>query len=304
VDSKGFLYISDRANHRIRKISPSRAVTTLVGSDSQGSTDGPVASATFHSPVGISVDQNGNVYVADNDKIRRISVGGVVSTLVDGASEGAQFHGLVVDNRGNVYFTDKKTHRIFKITAGPKRKISILAGTGYPGYKDGLWDKAYFNSPSGLAVCNISGDVYVADYGNHRIRRISNPASPSRQVVTIAGSGTKGDHDGVGIAACFNFPRDVCCHPDGVSSPNAGASVGALYVLDESHRLKKIDLYSGEVTSLIGTGSAGYRDVGSASFNYPRGMAMDGNGTIWVSDTYNHRIRKIMYWSTIDGEVL
>jgi len=185
----------------------------------------------------------------------------------------------------------KKSHRIFKISPPPKRKVAILAGMNFSGYRDGPCGEALFNSPSGLTVDPVSGDLFVADYGNHRIRRI-NPVT--QMVTSFAGNGTHGDHNGPSNSACFN-------NPSGVAYDSQRES---LFVTDENHKLKQVNIRTGEVTTIVGVGSAGYKDGAAAMFNYPHGVAVDSLGTIFIADTYNHRIRKVIYWSAIDGEVL
>ncbi len=170
VDGAGNVYVADRYNHRIRKITTSGVVSTLAGS-SQGYTDGTGTSAQFYNPTGVAVDGAGNVYVADlsNHRIRKITTSGVVSTLAgstsgyaDGTGTSAQFNnpsGVAVDGAGNVYVADLSNHRIRKITA--LGVVSTLAGSTY-GYADGTGTSASFDKPYGVAV-DGAGNVYVAD---------------------------------------------------------------------------------------------------------------------------------------------
>ena len=191
----------------------------------------------------------------------------------DATGTAAQFNlptGVAVDSSDNVYVADEENNRIRKIT--PEGEVSTFAGDGTKGYKDGTNEEAQFNYPYGVAL-DSSGSVYVADKGNHRIRKIT----PEGEVSTLAGDGTKAE---------FNYPGDI-----------AVDSFGNLYVTDTSnHRIRKITP-EGEVRTLAGGGQKGYKDaVGTkAEFRYPSGVAMDSDGILYVADADNYRIRKIEY---------
>lgn len=295
VDSSGNVYVADRNNNRIRKITPSGNVTTLAGGggggwNGSGSANGAGTSASFYSPNGVAVDVGGNVYVADqtNQRIRKISPSGSVTTLAGSGSQGsangvgtsATFtnpEDVAVDGSGNVYVADTYNHLIRKIT--PSGNVTTLAGSGSEAYADGQGTLASFWFPQGVAV-DGSGNVYVADTRNNRIRKIT----PSGYVTTLAGSGNEAFADGQGTSASFISPTSVAL--DGS---------GNVYVASEDHRIRKITP-SGSVTTLAGAGSQGSADgVGtSATFNFPSGVAVDGSGNVYVADKDNHRIRKIM----------
>jgi hypothetical protein len=181
VDAAGNVYVGDRDNHRIRKITPAGAVSTLAGS-TQGFADGTGTAARFNFPAGVAVDAAGNVYVADtfNQRIRKITPAGAVSTLAgsgtagfaNGVATAAQFNfpaGVAVDAAGNVYVGDRDNHRIRKIT--PAGAVSSLAGST-AGFADGTGTAARFNFPEGVAV-DAAGNVFVADAFNQRIRKIN-----------------------------------------------------------------------------------------------------------------------------------
>ncbi len=186
VDASGNVYVADNGNNKIRKISPSGLVTTLAGSNAYGSADGQGTDARFQSPSGVCVDALGNVYVADYNKIRKISPSGLVTTLAgynaygsaDGQGAAARFQspvGVCVDASGNVYVADNGNHKIRKIS--PNGLVSTLAGSGTQGSVDGEGMSANFSSLEGICV-DSSGNVYVADAGNHnfssnKIRKIS-----------------------------------------------------------------------------------------------------------------------------------
>ena len=187
VDSFGNVYVADESNHRIRKITPAdriedRVVSTFAGSGTANSGNGTGTAAQFYFPGGVAVDSSDNVFVADsgNNRIRKITPAGVVSTLAgstegfaDGIGNTAQFNGplgVAVDSSGNVYVADSYNHLIRKIT--PAGVVSTLAGTGTEGFADGTGDTAQFYFPTGVAVDSY-GNVYVADSNNHRIRKIT-----------------------------------------------------------------------------------------------------------------------------------
>jgi len=258
-------------------------VTTLAGS-TLGFTDG--ALAQFNLPYGVAVDADGNVYVADagNHRIRKISAAGVVTTLagstfgyLDGTGAAARFNfpeGVAVDADGNVYVADAGNHRIRKITAAGV--VTTLAGSTF-GYLDGTGAAARFNFPSGVAV-DAAGNVYVADAGNDRIRKVT----AAGVVTTLAGS-TLGFADCTGAAARFNFPFGV-----------AVDAAGNVYVADaQNNRIRKITA-AGVVTTLAGS-TLGFVDgTGAAArFSSPQGVAVDAAGNVYVADASNDRIRKV-----------
>ena len=271
-------------------------VTTLAGSGSPGFADGAGKEASFKYPAGIALDGIGNIYLADayNNRIRKITPAGVVTTLAgsgkegfaDGMGKDAVFNGpagIAIDRDGNIYTAEWKGHRVRKIT--PAGVVTTLAGSGKAGFADGTGAEASFNTPQGVAV-DASGNVYVSESGNHRIRKIS----PSGVVTTVAGSGKPGFADGTGAEANFKSPTGIALD-----------AVGNVYVSDTgNHQIRKITP-SGVVTTLAGSGKPGFQDGQGtkASFNVPFGLAVDRNGNIYVADMGNHRIRKI----TPDGFV-
>ena len=235
VDSSGTVYVADRVNQRIRKITPAGVVTTLAGSGVAGYADGTGTAAEFINPQGVAVDPSGTVYVADtnNHRIRKITPAGVVTTLAgsgtygfaEGTGGSAQFNypnSVAVDSSGTVYVADLGNNRIRKIT--PAGAVTTLAGGG-SGFADGTGSAAQFNNPSGVAVGSF-GIVYVADGSNNRIRKIT----PAGVVTTLAGDGLTGFVDGTGIGARFNNPFGVAVN-----------SSGTAYIADTyNQRIRKI----------------------------------------------------------------
>ena len=293
LDTTGNVYIADQWNCTIRKITPDGVVTRLAGIvGAPGSQDGPVNIARFSYPQGVAVDGAGTVYVADtgNSTIRKITPGGVVSTLagwpgftgsLDGTGSGARFDdpfSLAVDGAGYIYVADTDNSTIRKIT--PEGTVSTLAGlAGQWGSADGTGSNARFGGPNGVTV-DSAGTVYVADTGNHTIRKVTSGGVVS----TLAGlAPTWGSADGPGSAARFWGPQDL-----------AVDTVGNVFVADAHNQtIRKVSL-EGVVTTLAGsvTVSGSTDGAGSAAqFYAPRGIAVSNSGDLYIADTVNHTIR-------------
>jgi sugar lactone lactonase YvrE len=215
ADAAGNVYVADYGNNAIRRVTAAGVVTTLAGSGISGSTNGTGAAASFRGPTSVAVDAAGNVYVADvhNNLIRKISTAGVVTTLAGSGTSGstngtgtsASFNypaGVAVDAAGNVYVADSGNNLIRKITASGV--VTTFAGNGTAGSVNGTGISASFNNPAGLAI-DPSGNVYVADYLNNLIRKIT----AAGVVTTFAGSGTQGSVNGAGASASFKGPASV-----------------------------------------------------------------------------------------------
>ena len=293
IDRNGVMYIADIRNHVIRRITPQGDVTTIAGAAGQtGAADGPGSAARFNSPEGIAVDAFGNVYVGDagNHTIRKISTSGVVSTVAgtagqsgnsDGAGSSARFNApsnLAVDSSGTIYVSDTNNHTIRKIVGDV---VSTVAGQpGASGGVDGTGSAARFDSPGGLAIA-ANGDLYVADFNNTAIRKVTRDGV----VTTFAGRiDVPGSADGAAANARFNYPNGI-----GIDSS------GNVYVGDtNNHSVRKITS-GGVVSTIAGTSSTGTANGAGASarFIQPFGIVVDRSGNSYVSDYYNHAIRKI-----------
>lgn len=216
------LYVTDNANHCIRRIDlSSDVVTTLAGFPQAGYADGTGGQAQFNGPFGLGIDAAGNLYVGDinNVRLRRVTQAGVVSTLAgngqtgfaDGTGVAAQFNGIAgvtVDNAGIIYVADGLNHRIRRVTQ--QGVVTSIAGNGTTGFVNGTGTAARFNIPYGVA-CDASGNIYVADFTNHSIRRVT----PQGVVTTTAGTGTSGLIEGNGATARFNQPTGLTVAPNG-----------------------------------------------------------------------------------------
>ena len=316
VDGEGNLFVSDTRNFTIRKVTPAGAVSTLAGQGGEaGSTNGPRASARFASPLGITVDGPGNVYVADFDLhvIRKISTSGVVTTFAgqvgapgtaDGNGASGRFFypaGLAIDNDGNLYVGDSHSLTIRRITPGGI--VTTVAGLAdRPGTSDGPGATARFNSVHGVAV-DRSGNVYATDDAYVQNSAATGYVKPAPSgtvrridrmgvVTTIAGRSSEapGNADGVGAAARF-------ASPSGIVADRAGT----LYVADPPASTVRKITPSGQVTTLAGkAGVRGHKDGprAEALFDGPSGIAL-ASGTLYVTDSVSGVIRKI----TRDGVV-
>lgn len=287
IDAAGDLYVSDRSNYKIRKITPAAVVSTFSGSGMAGVAFGPAASASFNNLFGVCAHTSGDVYVVSETSIRKISPAGAVSSFVGGGGYGAQdFTGsnasfsqpesICSDALGNVYVADVSNNKIRKIT--PAGVVSTFAGIAGSGSVDGPVASASFYYPTGLCF-DPSGNMYVSDRSNQKIRKITLGV-----VSTLAGGGPGVATDGTGAAASFNYPNQICSD-----------AAGNIYVADtDNSKIRKITP-AGIVTTFAGSGATGATDATgtAASFNYPYGICSDASGNIYVGDTYNHKIRKI-----------
>ena len=252
VDRAGNVYVADTLNNRIRRISPEGAVSTVAGGGpgtvhgfDGALVDGPAETARFNDPSDVAVDAGGSLYVTDrlNHVIRRISPDGQVSTFAgsgqpggdDGAGRAASLelpNRIDIDAQGNLVVTEgrfldfgERTYGFRVRQISPDGRVTTLAGTGEPGYRDGPALDAGFDVPMGVAV-DPAGGVVVVDCGGQRIRRIS----PEGVVTTLAGSGMTGYADGPADQARFWYPADVAAGPD-----------GRVYVADwKNHRIRVV----------------------------------------------------------------
>jgi len=251
-------------------------VSTLAGQFASGSVDGTGPLASFNSPTGVTTDVHGNVYVADqsNNTIRKISAGGVVTTLAGGFSGPTS---VATDRLGNVYVADEWHNQIGVIS--PAGVVITLAGSGLEGSNNGIGTAASFKDPTGVAT-DVIGNVYVADQQNNLIRMIS----PAGVVTTLAGNGQYGQTNGIGTAASFNNPNGL-----------AVDALGNIYVADQGNNLIRKISPAGVVSTLAGTGALGSTDgpASVATFYYPSAVAVDATGNIYVADLVDNKIRMI-----------
>ena len=294
TDSSGNVYIADRYNHTIRKLSPAGTVSTVAGVAGQsGSVDGWGINARFNEPWGICALPDGTLYVADtrNNKIRHISPDGEVNTLAgsgnfgttDGFQQAATFGnptGIEFGPDGYIYVADHLTHIIRKLSQDGW--VSTLAGTPYiPGNLNGPGNQAQFWRPYGLTI-DLEGNIIVADEWNHLIRKVT----PDGIVSTLAGSGIVGAQDGQSNNASFNYPWDMTVAPD-----------GSIYVADGyNYLIRKISTDS-LVSTMAGTilQSGGVDGEGiEASFSGATSIVhCSFSNSFYIADAYNHLIRQM-----------
>ncbi|MBL1083542.1 RICIN domain-containing protein [Streptomyces actinomycinicus] len=275
-----------------------------TGAGNFGGDGGPATAAWLRNPMGAAVDNAGTLYITDqhNHRVRKLTTDGKISTVAGtgagnfggdgGPATAAQLKypvGVAVDSTGTVYIGDQHNHRVRKIT--PDGQISTVAGTGTANFRGdgGPATAAWLYYPSGVAV-DSTGALYVADYGNHRVRKIT----PDGKISTVAGTGAAalGGDGGPATAAQLMNPSGV-----------AVDSTGTLYIADYgNHRVRKITP-DGKISTVAGTGAANFGGDGgpatAAQLRGPYGVVVDSTGALLVTDSGNHRVRKI----TPDGKI-
>lgn len=289
ADASGNIYVADTGTHCLRKITPQGVVSVLAGTPGvAGTLDGMGTSAQFNGLRGVIADATGTVYVSDTNShtIRKVTPSGQVTTLAgrvgvytyaDGTGTQACFYeplALALDASGNLYIAENAGHRIRRMA--PNGVVTTLAGNGTAAYVDGPALSASFARPGGLAV-NAQGVVYVADMDTNSIRRIE-----AGVVSTLAG-GTEGVDDGLGTLAKFGEPYGLTIDPS-----------GNLYVADQGlHRIRKVTP-EGMVSTIAGSvaGNANGLPL-EAKFNWPRSVALDQYGNLYISDSVNNCIRRL-----------
>ncbi len=299
VDGAGNLYIADLWNHRIRKVDAAGIITTVAGTGDYAD-DGPAVEARLNLPENAVVDGAGNLYIADtnNHRIRKMDTAGNIATVAgtvdngfraaDTAAVGARLsfpHSVALDGSGNFYIADRNNRRIRKVDAAGN--ITTVAGSGPTGFSGdgGPATSAKLNAPRGVAL-DGSGNLYIADTGNRRIRKVD----AAGDIATVVGSGAQqgpiGD-GGPALQARLNNPYSVAV--DGS---------GNLYIADtDNHSIRKVDFTTDVITTVAGNGTSGFSGDGgpatAAQLKSPRGVALDGAGNLYIADTNNHCIRKV-----------
>ncbi|MDH5753417.1 MAG: IPT/TIG domain-containing protein, partial [Deltaproteobacteria bacterium] len=286
----GFLYVTDLADHKIRKIEIATGiVSTFAGSGSFDTINAVGTAAAFKGPQGITSDGT-NLYVVDSagNTIRRIELAtATVTTLAgsgafgsqDGTGTLASFyrpHGIVAAN-GYLFVADTSSHKIRKVAISTG-EVTTLAGSGLSGSADGTGSEAEFYNPERLATDGTH--LYVTDSGNHKIRKVE---IATGLVTTVAGAGTPGYEDETGTAATFNYPKGII-----VIGPN-------LYVADSATTIRQIELGTSLVTTIAGDANAlnAVNGIGrEAKFLKPEGITSDGTN-LYIADSYYRLIRKI-----------
>ncbi|MFT5705382.1 MAG: streptogramin lyase [Shewanella sp.] len=302
VNSTGELFVGEYSDFIIRKVSHVSGVTTHAGSGVEGSSDGAALAATFGKIRNLATDSLGNVYVSDDgsNKIRRIdAITGDVTTFAGSGSSSSSDntdpllagigspYGIAVDTSNNVYVSsNSQIRRIDGIT----KEVTTLAGST-AGFADGTGSNAKFSNIQGISS-DSSGNIYVVDTGNERIRKVTTLGAVS----TIAGSGVKGFSDHIDpLQATFDSPIGITL--DGT---------GNIFVLDYANqRIRRLDAITGEVTTYAGNGSASFADNSNgleASFRNPTAITSTRDGRLYVTDWSNKRIRSVIPTTMLTGE--
>jgi sugar lactone lactonase YvrE len=240
VDGQANVYVSDKENNRVRKVSGG-IITTVAGTGTPGDSGdgGQATSAQLHYPEGLALGADGSLYIADyyNHRVRKLS-GGIITTVAGtgtpgysgdgGQATSAQLQypvGVAVDAQGNLYIADSGNNRIRKVSGGI---ITTVAGTGTAGYSGdaGPATSAQLQSPDAVTV-DAQGNLYIADTGNHRVRKVSGGI-----ITTLAGNGTLGfsGDGGPATSAQLDYPEGVVLD-----------SQGNLYIADwGNNRIRKL----------------------------------------------------------------
>jgi trimeric autotransporter adhesin len=303
VDASGNIYIADLGSNRIRLVTKTTGIiTTVAGDGTRGySGDGGLAtSATLENPYAVAVDASGNIYIADSgsNRIRMVTkTTGIITTVAGDGTYGYSGDGglatsatmrkprsVAVDASGNIFFADNYNHRIRLVTK-TTGIITTVAGDVASGYSGdgGLATSATLNYPYCVAV-DASGNIYIADNYNHRIRLVTKTTGI---ITTVAGDWTRGysGDGGLATSATLNYPYGVA----------VGAS-GNIYIA-ESNRIRLVTKTTGIITTVAGDVASRYSGDGglatSASLSFPYGVTVDASGNIYITDLGSNRIRLV-----------
>ncbi len=306
VDSSGALYIADTENNLVRKmtqpLTSNARITTIAGTGVGGFSGdrGPARSAWLNYPRGVAVDAQGDVLIADsqNNRVRRIDPQGIITTVAGadhGSGDGGPAalarlfapSGIALDAAGDAYIADSLNNRVRRVDASGT--ISDFAGTGTAAFGgDSLQPTAaYLNGPNGLSF-DRSGALYISDSENHVVRKVSNGI-----ISTVAGIGGQSGNDGdEGPATQAHL-----YHPNAIAFDAAGN----MYIADSGNNRVRVVTINGNIHNFAGDGRQGlpgYDGDGglaaSAHLNYPRSLALDANGNIYIADFFNNVVRKVL----------
>ncbi len=302
-DALGNLYLSETQRHMIRKVDTLGKITSVAGDSTQGfaGDGGPAVVAELNAPQGLAVDSSGNVFIADtgNNRIRRVDAAtGSIATIAGSGLTGFGGDGgqataasidlpraICLDSQGkNLYIADTRNHRIRRVDLLTGIIVTV-AGDGRQGFSgDGaLATAASLDSPDSMAL-NPSGDLYIADTRNQRVRQV---AAGTGMITTVLGSGARvAGQQAAGSALAL--PRGLIADAQ-----------GNLYIAEAgNHRLLRMDAKTGSVSVVAGSSTQGFSGDGapaiSASLDSPRAVAFSPNGLVTIADSGNQRVRQLM----------
>ena len=302
VGQDGSLYIADTGNNRIRRVGPDGIITTVAGNGTSGFSGdgGPATAASLRYPYGVAVGQDGSFYIADNDnhRIRRVGPDGIITTVAGNGTHGfsgdggpatvasiSQPFSIAVGQDGSFYIADYYNLRIRRV--GPDGIITTVAGNGTSGFSGdgGLATAASLYYPSGVAV-GQDGSLYIADEDNLRIRRVG----PDGIINTVAGNGTNGasGDGGPATAAPIGNPFGITVGQD-----------GSFYFSTPTYTISRIRRVGpdGIINTVAGNGTWAFSGDGgpatAASLYGPSGLAVGQDGSLYIADGNNLRIRRV-----------
>ena len=302
LDGQGNLYITDLDNNRVRRVDAAGMIATVAGTGDYGSRGdgGPAAQAALHWPEGVALDGQGNLYIADggNHRVRRVDAAGTIATVAGTGAEGfggdggpatqaelAGPAGVALDGQGNLYIAEFYNHRVRRVDAAGT--IATVAGTGAEGFggDGGPATQAELAWPYGVAL-DGEGNLYIADHGNHRVRRVDAAGT----IATVAGTGAEGFGGDGGPATAT---QTELAWPAGLALDGQGN----LYIADHGNdRVRRVDA-AGTIATVAGTGAEGFGGDGGpatqAELAGPVGVALDGQGNLYIADPGNHRVRRV-----------
>ena len=291
IDAIGNIYVADTMNQMIRKIAPgNNTVSTIVGTGAASYTgDGGLAlAATLNTPTGVAVDAAGNLYIADqgNNAIRRVdALSGIITTVAGGNSTLYGPNNVVLDTSGNLYIADSFNNVVRKLSS--TGTMTIYAGGGVNLGDGGAATAAQLSNPQGIAV-DSSGNLYIADLGNSRVRKVT---AATQVITTVAGTGSYGNagDGGPATSAALNSPAGIRL--------DAAAN---LYIADAgANVIRLVNASSGIISTIAGNGNSGYTgDLGVATFatlNNPMDVLTDASGNVLIADNSNSVVRKVTF---------
>ncbi len=298
TDRTGNIFISDDVEHRVRKVSPYGVMTTVAGTGEPGyNGEGDATTAQLNSPLGLTLDSADNLYIADanNNRIRKLTPAGVISTVVGngmpafagdgGAAVGASLNhptSVAWSTTGVLYIADSHNQRLRRVSSSGQ--IATIAGNGREGFSGdgGSATRAQLNYPCGLAFRN--GVLYVTDFGNHRIRRLTSDGV----MTTFVGNGVRAFAGDGGDArrASLNYPQSVAFDVS-----------GNLLIADTgNNRVRKVSP-ARTISTIVGSDGRGFAGDGglatSATLSYPMSVAVASSGMLYIADYFNGRVREV-----------